>query len=146
MPDFFSANLHALIYDLCEGCMRAWNEFGIRLLLGKQYTYDAENMYYRRKRVVFIAVVVAVLLAVLSTIANIMVSDPDPSLSVFGFFSISALLAIVLCFAFGLIAVIRQIKKQWAKDMKGFILFKSLILQNFLVALALFNMLFGVQT
>jgi hypothetical protein len=126
-----------------KGVCVAWNEFGIRLIFGKQYTYDAENMYYRKKRTMFIALVVAGSLAVLSTIANMVVSKLVPLQSIFGFFSISALLVMALCFAFGLIAVIWQIKKQWTNEMKSFILFKSVLLQNFLVALALVNMLYS---
>jgi hypothetical protein len=128
-----------------KGVCVAWNEFGIRLILGKQYTYDAENMYYRKKRNMLVAVVITASLGICSAIVNIIVSDMVLYKYVYGFFGISALLVIALCLAFSLIVVIRQIKKQWTNDMKGFILYKSLMLQNFLVALALLNMLTGAN-
>ena len=132
-----------LFMSYTKGVCLAWYEFWIKLFFGEFYTYDAERMYHRRKRIVLIAVIVASLLAVFATIANIIVNSLMLSQTLFGFIGISALLMLVISIAYGFAVIIRQIKKRWTNDEKGFILFKSLILQNFLVALSIINMLCG---
>ena len=135
-----------LFMCFAKGICLAWYEFWIRLFLGEFYTYDAERMYHRRKRIVLIAVIVASLLAVFATITNIIVNGLMLSQTIFGFIGISALLMLVLSIAYGFAVIIQQIKKRWTNDEKGFILFKSLILQNFLVALSIINMLCVANT
>jgi hypothetical protein len=123
----------------------AWYEFWIRLLAGKFYTYDSERMYYRRKCIMLIIVFIASGFSLLSTIANIILNNSVLYQSSFGFIGISALVILILSITFGLVVIIQQIKKHSTSEDKGYFLFKTLILQNLLIGMAIFNMLLNAQ-
>ena len=74
-------------------------------------------MYYRRKRIIFITVIITTSFAVFATIANIIVNDA--SQFIFKFFGISALLMLVLSAGFGIIALMCQVKKLWPRILKA---------------------------
>lgn len=136
-----------IFMNYAKGVCIAWNEFCIRLLLGKLYTYDAERQYHRGKRNILICVIIASFLAVISTIANILAAQKHLTSyqPIFGLFGISALLMLILTIVLGIKIIIWHFKKQGANNEKGYLLFKTLILQNFLIALALFNTVLDTQ-
>lgn len=135
--------MHMYLFMIyAKGACIAWNEFWIRLLLGKLYAYDAERQYSRKKRNIFICVIIASSFTVVSAIANIIVTQKHLSSyqSLFGFFGICALLILTLTIVLGLEIIIRYFKKL-KKNEKGYLLYKTLILQNFLIAVAVFSIL-----
>ena len=126
-----------LFMNYAKGACIAWNEFWIRLLLGKLYTYDAERQYNRKKRNMLICVIIASSFSVISTITNNIIAIAFGTVQIIiSFIGISALLLSMLTIIFGLKIIIWHFKKQWANDEKGYLVFKALILQNFLIALA----------
>ena len=104
-----------------------------------------ERWYYINKGIILALAIILSFLAVLFALINMIQKYLILYQFVFSFIGISALLILILSLTAGIKIIIKYIQKPWMNNEKGSLIFRTVILQNFLLATFILKMLSNAQ-